>query len=139
MSRFVVPSRPGLAAASGPEPSDAIERIVKYVPAEIVSVFMIVVSALVAAKAGMSEQTAQVVAAGLIVLFFVGTIVYMAVRAPAGTVRRAQMFVSPVAFIAWAYPISSALLATWFVGWIAVVLQAVALLLAVIIAPSDPA
>lgn len=137
MSRFVVPSRPGLVAANGPPPSGPAERIVKYVPAEIVSVFTIVVSALVSAKPGISDQTAQMVAAGLIALFFIGTIVYMAVRAPAGTVRSAQMVVSPVAFLAWAYPISSALLATWFIGWIAVVLQAIALLLAVIIAPTD--
>lgn len=134
MSRFVIPSRPGLAAAVGETPSSALDRVVKYVPVEIVGAFTLVIGAL--ASSTMSGETAQRVGASLIALFFIATGIYVVRQAPKGVVRQSHFIVSPLAFLAWAYPISSSLLDDWFIGWLAVVGQAVVLLLAIIIAPT---
>jgi hypothetical protein len=135
VSRFVVPSHPGLAAASGEPASGALDRIVKYVPVEIVGLFTLVFGGL--ASSSMGGETAQRVGASMIGVFFVGTIAYLIRTAPKGVVLRSHLIVSPLAFIAWAYPISSSLLDDWFIGWIAAVLQGVVLLLALVIAPSE--
>jgi hypothetical protein len=133
MSRFVVPSGPGLVKGEG-EPPDGLEtRIVKYVPAEILSIFTMAIGGVASSKP--PQQTAELIAIGLIVVFCIGTLAYFACVAPKGPVKQAHMVVSTFAFLAWSYPISSALLGQFFVGWAAIVLQALVLLLAAIIAP----
>jgi hypothetical protein len=54
---------------------------------------------------------------------------------PAGAVRTAHLIVSPLAFLAWSYPISSSVLGDFFIALIAFGLQAVVLALSVLIAP----
>lgn len=136
MSRFVVPQREGLVAGGAEPPSSPAERIVKYVPAEVVSVFTIVIGAL--ASASMAAATAQLVGLGMLLFFLVVTIAYVISRAPKGSVRNAHLIVTSFAFVAWSYPISRALLGNWFIGWIAAVGQAIFLGLALVIAPSEP-
>jgi hypothetical protein len=135
MSRFVVPSRPGLVAGEGEPPDEWQGRIVKYVPAEILSIFTMVIGGVASYKP--SPQTAELVATGLIVVFFIGTLIYMARRAPKGNVKMAHLIVSPLAFLAWSYPISSQLLGPFFIGVAALIFQAFVLLLAAIVAPVE--
>ncbi len=108
-------------------------RLAKYIPAEIVAMYTITINSMVAAKppAALSPW----IAVGAIALFLLATFVYFAQRAPAGAVRRAHMIASPIAFLAWAYPLAAPLLGTWFIAWIAVLGQAVAALAAWLAAP----
>ncbi len=134
MSRFVIPQGPGLVSLDREPPDGPEARIVKYIPGEIVSIFAMVVAGLISQK--MEPETGKSIAVWLIATFFVGTIIYMAVRAPK-PVKTAHMIVSPLAFLAWAYPLSSVLLDTWFIGYAAIVMQGIVLLLAVIFAPQQ--
>ena len=136
MSRFVVPSREGVVAGAGEAPDDFAGRIVKYVPTEIVAIFTGIIGGLASAK--MDQETALMVGLGSIVAFVIGTVAYIYFRAPVGIVRNAHLIVSPLAFLAWAYPISSSLLRDWFIGWVAIIGQGIVLLLALIIAPGTP-
>jgi hypothetical protein len=106
---------------------------VKYVPAEVVAPFTMLYTGLV--SLGVPAEQGQKAAVGLIILFFVVTIAYIASRT-VGSVRKAQLIVSPLAFLAWAYPISSALLGSLFIGLAAFMLQAIVVALAVIVRPS---
>lgn len=132
MSRFVVPLNAGLAG--GPTPDDFGARLAKYIPAEILSIYTAAVGALVAAHP--AKPTAQWIAVGLIALCAVLTAAYFWRAAPAGDVTRAHMIASPIAFVAMAYPISSALLDNWFIGYLAVLGQVVAALLAWFLVPT---
>lgn len=134
MSRFVVPKSPGVVAGAPTQADGALGRVVKYVPTEIVALFTMFVGGMASFK--IASATSQRIGVGAVVAFLIATVVYMAIRAPTGTVKRAHLIVSPLAFLAWAYPISSALLGDWFVGYVAFLLQIFVLLLAVIIAPN---
>ncbi len=70
-------------------------------------------------------------------LFLAGTFAYFWFKAPPGVVRTAHLVASPVAFVALAYPLAAPLLGGWFVGWLAIVGQAIAALLAWIVAPEE--
>lgn len=135
MSRWVVPKTTGLKAAEG-EPADGpTARVAKYVPAEVVSVFTLLVAGCAAMK--LPDQQPRQVAAFLIVLFFLATIGYIWNRTPRGAVRIAHLIVSPLSFLAWAYPISSMLLGDWFVAVISFLAQAVVLALSLAIQPRE--
>ena len=72
---------------------------------------------------------------GLIALFLIVTIVYLARFGPTGPSKKAHLLVSPMAFLAWAYPISSALLGNLFIGLVALGAQAFVIALAIMIIP----
>ena len=133
MSRWVVPAGRGYVAGHPEEPDGPLGRIVKYVPAEIVAPFTMLYTALV--SLGVPADQGQKVAVGLIILFFLVTIAYIASRTT-GSVRRAQLIVSPLAFLAWTYPISSALLGSLFIGLAAFILQAIVVALAIVVRPT---
>jgi hypothetical protein len=133
MSRWVIPAGQGYVAGDPQEPDGRSGRIVKYVPAEIIAPFTMLYSALV--SLGVPADQGQKVAVGLIFLFFIVTIAYIASQTT-GSVRRAQLAVSPLAFLAWAYPISSALLGSLFVGLAALILQALVIALSIIVRPT---
>lgn len=136
MSRWVSPASEGLKSAGGRGPSDdVLGRIVKYVPAEVLAAFTMLFG--VAAAMELDVRTAQWTAVGLIGAFLAATVVYVATRSPAGKVRTAHLAVSPVAFLAWAYPISSSLLGDWFLGLAAFAAQVVVVLLSIFIAPAE--
>ncbi|MGZ9099168.1 MAG: hypothetical protein ACXW3O_05645 [Brevundimonas sp.] len=136
MSRWVSPASAGLKSAGGRGPSDdVLDRIVKYVPAEVLAAFTMLFG--VAAAMELDVRTAQWTAVGLIGAFLAATVAYVATRAPAGKVRTAHLAVSPVAFLAWAYPISSSLLGDWFFGLAAFAAQVVVVLLSMFIAPAE--
>jgi hypothetical protein len=135
MSRFVVPRRPGLASG-GAEPPDGFgARLAKYLPTEIVSFYTIAIGGLVSTKPGASA--APWIAVGLMALFFVATLAYFGFKAPKGVVRKAHLIASPIAFLAWAYPLTAPLLGRWFIGWTAIVGQAVAALAAWLLEPEE--
>lgn len=135
MSRWVVPA--GSTTVAGGEKADAADgilgRIVKYVPVEIVAGFTGLFTVLTAIEVPTLQTQAS--AAGLIALFLAGTLAYVGTRAPKGKVRLAHLIVAPIAFIAWAYPISSALLGHWFVPLYAFAFQAVTVVLAIFVKP----
>ena len=108
MSRWVVPERPGLKGGAIEEKDGPLGRIVKYVPAEVVTAFTLLFTALVTLN--LPAGQGPWVAVSLILLFFIVTIGYVATRTT-GKVRQAHLLVSPLAFLAWAYPISSGVLA----------------------------
>lgn len=137
MSRWVVPTAAGLKAAPrGETPDGPLGRIAKYVPGEVVSAFTVLFSGLVAMK--LDAPSARLSAVALIVIFLIVTIAYIATRAPAGAVRKAHLLVSSLAFLAWAYPISSSLIGDWFVGLVSFFAQAVVIALSIVVAPSVP-
>lgn len=134
MSRWVVPEGSMTVAGGKGESADGVlGRIVKYVPVEIVTGFTGLFAVLATIK--VEQLQTQAAAAGLLILFLVGTVAYVAIKAPKGKVRLAHLIVTPIAFIAWAYPISSALLGDWFVPLYALGFQAVTVLLAIFVKP----
>ena len=133
MSRFVVPKLPGLAAGTSEPPDGFGARLTKYLPTEIVAIYTITIGGLVSAKP--DKAVAPWIAVGLMMLFCTATFAYFRFKAPAGVVRRAHLVASPIAFLAWAYPLAAPLLGTWFYGWIAIIGQAIAALAAWILAP----
>jgi hypothetical protein len=134
MSRFVIPIRRGLADGVGVEPPDGFAgRLSKYIPAEIMAFYTMAIGGVVEAKPDAS--TGQWIGVGLMVLFFLATLAYFAFKAPPGAVRKAHLVASPIAFLAWAYPLASPLLGLWFIGWIAIIGQAIAALAAWLITP----
>jgi hypothetical protein len=135
MSRWVIPKTSGLKAAAGEEPDGPLARIAKYIPGEVVSAYTLLFSGLTAFKLAPNESLWAALA--MIAIFLVVTIVYVATRTPRGPVRTAHLIVSPLAFLAWAYPISSSLLGTWFVGLVAFFGQAILIALSIMIVPQE--
>lgn len=133
MSRWVVPQRPSLKAAGDQDTTAA--RVVKYVPAEIVAPFTIAVSGF--ATFGFAGDVARWIAAVMIVFFFIITIVYVLQRTPGPASKNAHLLVTPLAFLAWAYPIASTPLGSWFLAPVAFALQVVVLGLSVVIVPRE--
>lgn len=109
MSRWVVAARRrGALVSDNGKEDGAVARITKYIPAEILSAYTILFTLLVSMELIVSEQKIAVL--GLISLFFIVTVIYIWKNAGSGKILRAHLIVSPLAFLAWAYPISSALL-----------------------------
>src|SRR5438876_8107101 len=129
MSRWVESQTASLTSGTKEGP---IARIVKYVPAEVVASFTLVQTALVGFK--LDPLQAKWGAVFAIALFLVATIAYVAMST-AGSVKKAHLIVSPLAFLAWSYPIASAALADFFVAFVAFILQALVLVLSVFIEP----
>ena len=131
------PGKPSVRAAppapASPPGSDIVERIVLYVPTEVVAVFTMLLTAAVSLK--VDPKQLPLIGAGLIVIFLIITVVYIFRSAPTGSIRNAHLLVSPVAYLAWAYPISSSILGTWFVPIFAFLLQAIVLALSIFIKP----
>jgi hypothetical protein len=135
MSRFVVLTRTGLASGATEPPDGFGARLTKYLPTDIVSIYTIAVGGLVSAKPG--PAVARWLAIGLMVFLSIVTFVYFKRKAPAGDVRKAHLVASPIAFVAWAYPLAAPLLGAWFIGWIAIIGQVVAAALAWLLGPHD--
>jgi hypothetical protein len=130
-NRFVIPALPS-TLASGPPPSGPIDRIVKYVPAEIVSIYALFVQGAASLRVDQGQLRAVVIV--LYVIFFLGTIAYEWRFAPPA-VRIAHCIVSPLAFLAWAYSISGSLVPDLFVPVFSLAATVIVLLLSLIIAP----
>lgn len=145
MSRWVIPGRKSgeiVAETRGPGgPSDkydgdgVVTRIAKYVPAEIITAYTMLFAVL--ASIGVQGTTALYSAGGLILLFLGVTVLYVRKYSPADVVRKAHIVVSPVAFLVWAYPISSSLLGELFVPLVAFGGQAVVIALSFFIKPVE--
>ena len=138
MSRWVVAKRPGLrseeATNAGPK-DDALGRIAKYVPGEVLGAFTLLFTLLVSLR--VSDELRPWVAVGLIVLFLIVTLAYIMKKAPEGEVRTAHLVVSPLAFLAWSYPISSSALGDLFLPIVAFVAQAIVIALSLFIRPQS--
>jgi hypothetical protein len=134
MSRWVVPARAGLRAGTGEEPDGILSRVVKYVPVEIVAPYTMLETALITLNTSADQR--QLLAIGLILLFLLVTIIHV-IRNTHAKVRQAHLIVSPCAFLAWAYPISSAALGDLFMSALAFGLQALVIALAIVIAPQE--
>ena len=135
MSRWVGPRRAGLTSAdergSG---SGAVERIVKYIPAEVLVAYMALITGLGAL--GITGERQSQLAALLMGVFLVATVVLVRAEAPeGGGVRRAHLVVSPIAFLAWSYSISACVLGGWFLPAVAFVLVALAVGLSIMLVP----
>lgn len=63
-------------------------------------------------------------------MFLAATIFFFVQKASAGAVRKAHLIASPIAFVAWGYPLAAPLLGPWFIGYIAIIGQALAALAA---------
>lgn len=153
MSRWVVGEQTGLMAeAAGSEKADdAIGRITKYVPAEILSAYTVLFTFLASIGASRNENESQIPSTnelteigtnaiatfGLIALFFVITIIYINMRAGTGHVKKAHLIVSPIAFLAWSYPISSSMLGIFFNPYIAFAGMALVIGLSIFIKPVE--
>jgi hypothetical protein len=131
MSRFVIPQRTTLAAGGQP-PSGPTERIVKYVPAEILSAYTVIVQGLAALKSDPAQLRTVVI--WLFVIFLGGTAVYVWRFSPPD-VRWAHLIVSPCAFAAWAYAISGPLVPDLFSPLYSLAATGVVVLLSILIAP----
>jgi hypothetical protein len=123
-NRYVRPVTTGLAAGS----NDGFgERLAKYLPTELVSIYTIAIGGLISSNP--PKSAGPWIALGMIVVFFAATL-YFVKKAPAGSVRKAHLVASPIAFVAWAYPLASPLLGAWFIGYVAIIGQALAALAA---------
>ena len=131
MSRWIVPAKRGLVRETADSPTDdALTRIVKYVPAEVLVAFTSLFTLLTAGQ--IDPERRPWAATGLIVLFLIVTIVYVLRKAPQGTSRNFHLLISSLAFLAWAYPISSSALGCWFFPLAAFAAQAIVLALSII-------
>ncbi len=128
MSRWVEAKTRGAVTADG---SGAMERIVKYVPVEIVTVYTLVVG-----LAGAMVPDVAFLPLGLIGTFSLVSLAYVWRNAPAES-RAAHAVLSVVAFTAWAYPITALALADqqFYVVWVAFGLQVLALALSLFVVP----
>lgn len=135
MSRWVQPGGAGLKAVGHTAPDGPLDRIVKYVPAEVVSVYIMLFSLL--ASISMTDAQKPLVAMSLMALFLACTFFYVWTRSPPGPSRKAHLLVSPLAFLAWAYPLSSALLGSYFVGLVAFAGQALVVAISIFVAPRE--
>lgn len=135
MSRWVVPAPRGGSTVSDENAEDgAIARITKYIPAEVLSAYTILFTLLVSMELLQSER--QIAAFGLMALFLIATIGYIWKKADKGAVRNAHLVVSPLAFLAWAYPISSSIIGEeFFYPLLAFAGQAVVIALSIFIKP----
>ena len=135
MSRWVSAGRAGLKSGEPDGFDGPAARIVKYVPAEIVTAYTMLFGLLVSMTLPPDQH--RLAAVGLMGLFLVITIVYVAKKSPAGSSRRGHLLVTPLSFLAWSYPISSALLDSWFVGLGSFFLQALVIGLSLFIKPRE--
>lgn len=137
MSRWVVPTRPTLKADNrDQEKADgALGRITKYIPAEILSGYTALFTLLISMS--LLDKSKELAALGLMAMFFATTVAYIWFKAGTGNVRKAHLIVSPVAFLAWAYPISSALIESYFVPLLAFGGQVIAIALSIFIKPVE--
>ena len=130
--RWVQPAAQQGALTDGDQDKDnAIARIVKYVPSEVVAAYTMVFTLGISTLSGASSW----IALALIALFLAITIAYIVIKSPAGSIRTAHLIVGPLAFAAWAYPISSALLGDLFKPLIAFALQAIVIGLSIFVVP----
>jgi hypothetical protein len=121
------------ALAEGDSQDNAITRIVKYVPSEVIAAYTMLFTLGITTLGTENSWAAM----GLILLFLVITIVYIVMKSPAGSIRKAHLIVGPLAFLAWAYPISSALLGDLFKPLIAFALQAIVIGLSIFVVPKE--
>lgn len=134
MSRWIEPRRSGLVSADERgRASEAAERIVKYIPAEVLVTYTALITGLGAL--GITSER-QYLAALLIAVFLIATVVVVWTGAPAADrVRQAHLWVSPLAFLAWSYSISACVLGTWFLPTVAFVLIVAAVGLSIMLVP----
>lgn len=135
MSRWVRPVQAGLVAADEHGPASRLaERIVKYIPAEVLVAYSGLITLL--GTLGIIGEQQPALAAILMAGFLVVTVVLIYKYAPIqGQVRRAHLIVSPVAFLAWSYSISACLLGSLFLPVIAFLLVALTVGLSLILVP----
>lgn len=127
------PGQPGTRAVPAPAGNDIIERIVLYVPTEVVAVFTMLLTA--AVSLNIDPEQRPLLGAGLILVFLIITVIYIIQSAPKGPVRNSHLIVTPLAFLAWSYPISSAILGDWFYPLVAFLLQAIVLAMSIFVKP----
>lgn len=113
----------------------AIDRIAKYVPAEILAAFTALYSALIAMA--LSEGEKLIGAAILIAIFFITTVVYVMKFTPDDASKKAHLAVTPLAFLSWSYAISSAVLGDYYLPLFAFLAQVVVIALSIIVRPGD--
>jgi hypothetical protein len=135
MSRWVIPKKSAGLFASDSKEDGALKRFVKYIPSEIVTAYTLLFSALTAVQC--CGYIKPIITLYLMALFFVVTIIYVARSCPKNNARLAHIFVSPIAFIAWAYPISGSLLDEFYSEMVTFGLQVLIVVLALVVAPKE--
>lgn len=111
-----------------------LTRFVKYVPSEVIAAY----TALVGAAAVFRSEGVQTgLGFGLLGLLVVLVVLYVFVKLPAGEVRKAHLIVSPVAALAFGYPLAGALLGEYVNGFVVVALQVLAWGLGTFVVPKS--
>lgn len=128
--RWVQPVQSRGFGPSDTSGDNVVARIVKYVPSEVVAAFTMLFT-LGVSTIGQDNPWPAV---GLIILFLGITIGYIAWKSPKES-KTAHLVVGPIAFLAWSYPISSAMLGEIFQPLVAFGLQAVVVGLSIFIVP----
>jgi hypothetical protein len=105
-----VPEAPAPAPAAAPAADSYNDRVLKYIPAEVVTLYLSV-DGLVRAK-----QNSPVLSWGLFAFGLVATILYL--KFSAGVTKPLQLIVSAVAFCVWAISIGSP--STYIAGYDAI-------------------
>lgn len=126
MPRWV---EPPATQPSGPSREGWATRIVKFVPTELVAAFTMLMTSISMIPG--EVLTRQIIALVIILVFFGSTYAYVALKIPAGQPKIAHFVIMPVALLAWAYPISTSMLGTWFNGFVATGLQGLVVLLSI--------
>ena len=131
--RWIRPVQQSALTEGDSNRDNAVARIVKYVPSEVVAAYTMLFTLGVSTLGASSAWPAL----GLIVLFLGITIAYIVLKSPAGSTRTSHLVVGPLAFLAWSYPISSAMLGDMFVPLIAFALQAIVIALSIFVVPKE--
>lgn len=127
---------PGAGMTAAKPEDDYVTRIAKYVPAEIIAIYLPLMNALNAMTAEESASLRKWVYGGLLVLFAVLTPLYFAKMARPGDAKKAHMWLSTAAFVVWAYSLGHFFkLVDWHREWIAAITIAVFTALSGLVAP----
>ncbi|QPH56027.1 hypothetical protein [Pontivivens ytuae] len=136
MTRFVVPRPPAGTMTSDSETDQFRDRLLKYIPAELVSTFTACVAA--CAAMGFSEDVVLYILLG-VALTFCLLIIFFTKRLFGDQIpnesQRAHRIASNIAFLAWGYSVSGAALPSYYNGGVALLGMALSALAAWLIWP----
>jgi hypothetical protein len=124
--------------ADGQNPAqDYLERVAKYVPAEVIAAYLAVVPIITATTDGGTLRTTlhAIIFAACLIL----TPLYLSFMAQAGQPKRIHMLIGATAFLVWGYSITGGFFADvhWYQAGIAVVVLIIFSLASGLIAPTQ--
>jgi hypothetical protein len=134
MSRLVIPEGIGAKAAGGGDKDNNLERIAKYIPAEVLAFYTMWTQA--AASMPWANWLLPLCVVGMVIGIVI-TFVYFDRFFPdePEAARRTQRLISPIAFLVYGYTIMGAVVPAVFVSGVALAATALITLISAVVIP----